>query len=479
MAERKKVQKVSLLKPSSNNVKKKPAKSSAAKHKEVKGKKRPRAENVITMSLDSKNTNQRQSTRPAGGNTNSNSRAKVLNNPQKSPVSNSSKLKNQKPREKRKSAINWSIISGNKKGQKRKSLSRAVFAAFLAIIIILFLFVTPTGPIEAITNSFAVIGGGTFPKTVVGSKAVSLKGENSNAFLLTNTHICGYNSNGKELFEYQHDFSAPALETSKSRILVYNRRSTGYMVLNNSNVVHKKEAAEPIYCATIADNGSVAMVTESEKYSAQVDVYNAGMKHKFTWYLVDGLISDVALSSNGKYVAVSVFKAKNGSYSSEIYCFNINKENPIFTINVEDTPIYSLENISDKYFSYVTNKSVCYVNWTDGAENKFEESGLSPSFLKVYKQNVLAVFGKNTSATVKIVGSNGAEKARFVYNGLVDDVALDEKYVYILKGNEVFAIDFEGKIQKTYTPEQAPSFITTTNKGLFTTDNINCNFYKR
>ena len=201
------------------------------------------------------------------------------------------------------------------------------------------------------------------------------------------------------------------------------------------------------------------------------------MKHKFSWYLVDGLVSDVTLSKNGKYVAIAVLKAKGGSYYSEIYCFNIKSENPIFKLSVEGTPVLALENISSKYFSYITNKAVSYVSWKKGEQKVFEESGLSPSFYKTFKNASLTVFGKNTSSTVKIIANDGTEKARLTYNGLIDDITLSGDYVYILKGNKVFVLDFKGNTVNTLTNEQSPHYITASKNGIFVAENINLTYF--
>jgi hypothetical protein len=153
----------------------------------------------------------------------------------------------------------------------------------------------------------------------------------------------------------------------------------------------------PIFCADISNDGSIALVTEAEKYAAKVEVFSASMKSKFVWYLVDGLISDVAISNNGKKIAIAVVRAKDGAFISEITCFNIGFETPLFKLQKNGTHILKLETVSSSQFSYVTSNEIAYVNWKNGTETILSEGGFAPAFYKIHGNKTVAVFGKNTS----------------------------------------------------------------------------------
>lgn len=473
MAERKKVKKVSLNKTSSP--KKIQTKKVASKP--------PKKEKTVALKPNKKVT-ENKTEKIVMKNENENSVKKPVNGkgvPSKTVPKRSGKERTYvRPRqtERKKTGINWSILMGKKKEAQRKRLATLFVAFPLVLALLLFVFLTPTGPIEAITNSFAVIGAGKFPKSISGDTALSLKTEKNNAFVLTNTHIMGYTSAGKELYEHQHNFSSPVLETSSTRALIFNRGSTGYTVLNNSGTVFEKELDRAIMCADISENGNIAFATESKKYSAQVDVYSRRMKHRFSWYTVSGLISDIALSKNGKFVAVAVLKAKNGNFESEIHCFNTKSGKTLFTTNIEGTPIFQIENISNRYFSYTTKKGVCFVNWRNGEEKRFEETDLAPTFFKKYKNYSLAVFGENTSSTIKVIDKVGKEKAKLVYNGLIDDAVICNKNIYLLKGSKIFVLNFQGEIINTLSTEQTQNFLSATQKGIFVSDNLNLSFLK-
>ena len=475
MAERKKVKKVSLSKQGETKPKAIRKGSSPKTLQRVKSTQTPKKQKTLPKTVSKEKKFEVKEISLEKSVPKSKTKPTTNKRPQTYPTSKNNAYRSEK---KSKSVgINWSILLGKKREIRRKRISKLLISLPLVILLVLFVFCTPTGPFEATVNFFSQIGGGKFPKQISGSNTVSLSGQGNVAMLLSDTHISGYTSSGKEIFSIQHDYSVPSLETSKARSLVFNRNSTGFTILNNGGAVMKRNLDKPILCADIAENGTLAFVTKSEKYSASVDIYNKKLKHKFSWYLVDGLISDVTLSKNGKFVAIAVLKAKDGSFSSEIYCFNTRSENPLFKISVEGAPVLSLQNISSKYFSYVTNAGVSYVKWRNGQQIAFNEAGLSPSFYKNCNGNSLVVYGKNTSSVVKIISLNATEKSRFVYNGLIDDATLSGKTIYILKGNKIFSFDFEGNLLNTFTSEQTAHFISSAKNGVFAAENINLTYF--
>lgn len=373
---------------------------------------------------------------------------------------------------------NLNIILGRKKENRQKRLLTYAIVFPIVLALICFVLLTPTGPIEAVTNTLATIGGGEYPKAVVGSKVCSLKTEDNRAFLLTNTHISAYTAGGKCMFEYQHDFNSPVLKTSSTRSLVYNREGTEFIVFNNSNSIYEKELENTIYCGDISESGNVVFATESERYSAQIEVFSKGMKSKFTWYAVDGLISDVAISNNGKKIAVAVLKVENGAFSSEIKCFDIKSEEPMYTIKVPGDPVLSVQNVSTGYFAYTTEEGVSFVKWKNGLETRAEEPGLSPSFFKIQGGNTVVVFGKNTSVTVNVYSSNGTKKHSFSFNSLVDDVTVCYNKVYILKSNKIYIMDLDGNLLEYKSCEQTLSGISAAKNGVFAMDNENLMYFK-
>ena len=188
MAERKKVKKVSLSKQA---VKKptvsktapstKKAKTMAPKTKPVSSKKnaapKENTRPVTTLKRENKAPN-KTSIRdiPMAPSKERDKNKSAFKNKTTTARTHFSKVSNS-GRQNKNFSINWQILLGKKEEIRRKRISTALIVFPLILFLILFVTLTPTGPFEAITNSFARIGAGKFPKQIVGSQSISLKSE--------------------------------------------------------------------------------------------------------------------------------------------------------------------------------------------------------------------------------------------------------------------------------------------------------------
>ncbi len=375
------------------------------------------------------------------------------------------------PRKNTLSSPQLTLLLGNKPAVRRKRLITAVIFLVVIGVIVAFCAVSPTGPFEKIVNSVAMFGGGKFPASVTGNEANRLIFHHGKISSLSNSHMTVWNRSGKELLNVQHNFSNPVLEVSKERSLIYNRESTGLLVTNNVDVLWEENVKHPIFTADIADNGSVAVVTKSSGYAAQVQVFSKNKKQKFIWYLVDGLISDVVLSDNGKYLAVSVIRVKEGRFSSQIYGFHLRKEDPIFSLEKKDLSIISLEAISNNSFAAVSNESLSFLSFKNGSETPVMQGEGAPTFFRVNSEGIYGVWNKAARSKIVQFNVKGQPTAQIEYNGLMDDIAVTKKTISILRSNQVITYLWDNTEISNLLLEQKPQFIVSNGKYVFCMDN--------
>ena len=474
MAERKKVQKI--------NPKQAPKKVAAPKKKSTKqAPKAPKPQQAKRV----KHTDE-----------------KIVMQPQKAAPKKQSPIKNTKPLNTRKkpksarpkqeqSAIKqrpvrksvptaeqlFSVVLGNKQEVRKKRLITTAITFIIVLSVLVFCLTSPTGPIERITNAFALIGGGDFPADISGSETFAFKNYNEKSFVLSNSHLMGYTSKGNEFLNIQHNFSKPVLETSVERVLVYNRESNGFIVANNSNIVFEESLPNSIYCGAIGKNGSMAFVTSTPSYAAQVLVFNSSMKQYYSWYLADGLITDIALSNNGDYVVLSVLKVKNGIFASEIYCLDTDEETPVFVKEIKDESVVELEVISSGKFMYVSNEATAVVDFDSGEVTKVGDQNLSPAYFKSTGEGVLAVYSEAARSQIYVFDLGGDTEINFEYNGIIEDISFYDETFFVLSGNQITVLDNLGKEINVITLNQKPSFIVAVDEGgVLATDNLHINY---
>lgn len=370
------------------------------------------------------------------------------------------------------------VVSGNKLKAQRRRLITALVAFVVIMSVVIFWATSSTGPIERITNSFAIMGSGEFPAAISGTKTLDLETEGDRSFVLTNTHLCAYNSKGKQFLQLQHNFSNPVLETSAERTLIYNLESTGFLVANNSEALYEQNLEQSIYAADISNSGSVAFATNSASYAAQVLVFSKNMEQYFSWYLADGLISDILLSDDGDYLAVSVLKVKDGVFCSEIYCFDTDEKDPLFVKEYKSESVVSLDNISDDNFAYVSNKKVAFIDFESGTEINIGSNSVAPSFFRCDREKIFAVYGENAYSEVITYSKSGEKLGEVSFNGLVDEISVFEDGVYILSGNQISVLNMDGKQVDVISPKQNPTFISGCDGGVLCVDNLHMSFYE-
>lgn len=366
----------------------------------------------------------------------------------------------------------FSVVKGNKPALQKKRLISVCVTFIVLLSVFIFCVTSPTGPIERITNAFSLIGGGELPTTLSGTNVLSFKNSNQKAYALTNSHLCGYTYSGKEFLEIQHGFSNPVLETSKERVLVYNRESNKFIIANNSNTVFEQTVDQTIFCADIADNGSVVFVTASPTYAAQITVYNKNMKQYYTWYLAEGLVTDITLSDNGRYIAVSTLNISGGLFVSKVYCLDTEEQEPIFTKELSDESVLTVESISSACFAYISNKNITFLNWKSGEKISDSSGFLSPSYFDIQDGYILTTFSEANRFDIVLYNKSGEKKHQLVFNGIIDDISVFDELIYILSGSQIHILDFSGDVKEIINLESKPDYILGVEKGIISINNI-------
>ncbi len=209
-------------------------------------------------------------------------------------------------------------------GGRRKRFFRigAVLAVLLTVIILINVMV-PVSVGEYFENVFAGFGSGDgFPISVSTSEKSCLSKAGSDTALLGDSSLMLYKSNGKLLFERQHGFTNPAVATSTSRILLYDRGNSGVRIENRAKTILSLEAKGDIITANIAYNGAFAVATKGGNYVADVTVYDSDGLEQYTWHSATRHVTGVALSDNGRFLAVTTLHVEGGEAISGLLMFD-------------------------------------------------------------------------------------------------------------------------------------------------------------
>ncbi len=384
------------------------------------------------------------------------------------------------PGESPRSLFQLGLIRGRRKQVRTKRLVLCCTALVVAVLLGVYTLLSPTGPLEHTVNFFAALGGGKFPLTISGTELKAQTAQGGRVFVLTDSHILGVNAGGRAFLEQQHGFSNPAMKTSAERVLVYNRESTGYAVLNNSKELYRGDLKNIIYKGDICSKGLVAFVTSCDGYAAAVSVYTKSLKLKFTWYLTDGFISDIALSNNGKYIAVAAVNVQNGAYSSKVHCFSLKSETPLYTADFPETAVLSLQKVSGSLFAAVTQNNLTFLTFGENSQKSGTDQSATVSFVKSSPsgKRLAAVCGNPGAMTVYLYDAKGNTLNRFNFNDAMTDLAVTDRYLYILNNDTIRLLQPDGTEQSRTTVDRAKTLLAPCGSGVLAGDNSQIDYIR-
>ena len=345
----------------------------------------------------------------------------------------------------------FKIVSGRKKKLKQMNLITAAVIAALALVLLLCSLFSPTGLVEGFRNYTAAVSlKSNFPSVISGSEIYNLDVKNRYFYSLTDTDFECYSKNGKKMFGFTHKMSTPAFVTSQSRALLYDQNSTSVSVYTAYDKVYEFSTEFSIYCADIARNGSFAVATKSNNYTSAVVVYNKKAEKVYEWFCPDELVSAVALSKNGKKLAVASVKAENGHYRSFLRVFKFDSAEPVFTKEYSGTFIVSLYSQLNNSFAVVTKNDCDIISWKNYKVVSNETQNVIINVSGYGNKTVVCerMESDASSNIIKVYNGKGKITSEFQFNKNIDDFKVYKRNIYILSGNEILCLNLKGEILK-------------------------------
>ena len=134
---------------------------------------------------------------------------------------------------------------------------------------------------------------------------------------------------GKKLNSIQSGYARPALAVGNTRFVLYNRAGKELTVQSRTRQLYAKSFNNAIMLCEMAQNGTLAVVTESDRYAAEVMVYDASFSgDPFTWKLTSTDGTPIALSfatDNHRFAAATV-AARDGQLRTTVRMMNTNSD---------------------------------------------------------------------------------------------------------------------------------------------------------
>lgn len=335
---------------------------------------------------------------------------------------------------------------------RRKKRFGRFFKKFLLIIVIAVILIVLLNVLELFkgTKLEEIIGSksGTesvkdFPLYIKNEQMVDFATFNNNIAVLSKANVFVYNNNGKKVNSFMHGYTNPVIKESTKRILTYDRGGNKLRVDTANSSIGSVQLKFPILTAQISTNGSVAVVTSSDRYPCEVQVYDNSLKNMIYRYYSTEEFSIVDFSMDEQSLFCGAISTREGILSCNIYNLGMNDtEIKEVTLVKDILPLAIFENDGNK-LKIVGKDSIVTINQKDQTQERYDYKGGLQSFVNS-SINETILINKNlltSYSTITVVGADGKPLATMNIDDDVIDVYSDGSRISVLCKSNLYNYD--------------------------------------
>ncbi len=355
-------------------------------------------------------------------------------------------------------------------GRKRSATPLLAVAAMCVIVALAYFIITtlhPVGVIEYFKSTHVAIGSGEgYDVDIEGGKPSYTLSTGDKYYIVTASSVNCYNINGKTIFERAHSFTRPVVKYAETRYLLYGQGENELSVNTFTENLYNHNFSNPIICAALSDSGGFAVATKAEGYDSSVVVYDKNNNKQFEWFSSNETINSLALSPNGKTLAVSTLKVENGKFSSSVYILKFNSANAVMKRTYIDDAVYQLIAVSNNTFCAVFSDNIEFLNFKKdtAVSNKSDYTVSGIKFLGGRIVALRTVAANQDQSILEVYKTNGELVSSFYVNSYITDFSYKSGKLYLLGLSEIYKYDTKGELIATAEASYDALFIEVVSK---------------
>lgn len=370
---------------------------------------------------------------------------------------------------------------------KKSKLTISVLFVLSAILLIVFTAAQNLGNMTVNTMVadvkayFMSLGAGDgYPYDIDAKSVRDMKINNSNIYLMLSDKTTTLNSTAKEIMPQAHTYSNPAMKSKNSNFIIYDLDSNRFRIQQNTEIKHEGEASGRIMAAAIGKKSNYALGTYGDSVQSVLTVYDKNNEAVFIWNFKSERITDISLSDNGKFAAVSTIDALNGEINSKLYVFDFKSEDYVSCFDYNGTTLVKVDYvrktdivaIGDNLRSCIlgnTERQKDYVYGSDQLSGySVTDDGRSTL--------VLSRYGSAALSKLNVYSKKNEQEFSLNFEKEVKWADSDEKYTAVLFETEVITYNKKGEKLATQTFEGEPIRVAVDGKRTYvlTTSGLQC-----
>ena len=270
----------------------------------------------------------------------------------------------------------------------------------------------------------------------------------------------------------QPGYTRAALAVGNTRFVLYDRSGTSLQVESRTRTLHTKTFTNAIMLCAMSQNGSLGVVTESERYAAELQVFSPTMRSTYSWKMTQDQGTPLAMSfaSDNHRFAIGTVAARNGRMACTIYMMDTAKSEtgPAYTAD-EGSLLLQLHWLSIDRVLAVFDTYAAVLSSSDGTElARYDFGGASLQGASVNRRTTALLLSTHSgnellvlNGDLQVVGQGDA--------GQAEGVACADTAVYLWGVDSVSCHELSGAQRWTRELDTRPQAILIANQPLLFT----------
>ncbi len=338
----------------------------------------------------------------------------------------------------------------------KRSLSLALVLALIIVSALVGLKIAEKTSVDALSSPEKQSG--SYPVSFSTNDIRDVKSVGKNIVVLTKKFAIVLDKGGDIVREIPVSYGDAALYTVDSRILIFDRLSNKYTLIDKSGNVAERKSNESskIYNAVVTEKGQVLMSLKSDNSSSLVSVKDKNGEDLFIWSCTQEYITHLALSKNGKTLYCAGISALGEEMYTKVYAVDIKKgQEKSYTLPSQS--VINLNSISSSKFNVLTTDGL-YV-FDSGKEEMLANSVQFTSDIICRADDKKGNFAVVTHSAsdlsqdiLTVYSALAEEKFSLSVQDGIQDICINKDEVYLLYGDSIVKVR-KGQVTDTLTIE--------------------------
>lgn len=233
------------------------------------------------------------------------------------------------------------ITAARRNKRRRYNLKR--FFWFIVVVVLIIFSVSVANAVTRTTfldigDFFTVLfKSGSYPVQLGSGVPLQTEEMAMSYAVLTQTELRTYASGGGRLQQVNHSLAAPCIATSNTRIVLYSVGGKDALVFNRSEQLAALRAENVVVDAAVSNNGTVILLTQSDRYACHLEIYKGGSFEKLmTWNGSSGFPLAACIRPDGRLAAAARVSASAGGVVTVIAVVDINGKEELYQCTVPE-----------------------------------------------------------------------------------------------------------------------------------------------